>query len=104
MKIDQFNEITQAQIEYCLAVLAAKGKEYSLSDDRFDHFKESAAEQETTPAQALWGMLSKHLSSLAGMCRGGRYPEETWVEKITDSVNYLLLLRALIQEEANADV
>lgn len=99
MKLDRFNKIVRDQVEHSLVVLAEKGKEYSLSDDRLDHFKDAAAEQEMTPRQALWGMASKHIASLSGMCRNGSSSMELWDEKITDSINYLLLLRALVEEE-----
>uniref|UniRef100_A0AAU8AWC6 Uncharacterized protein n=1 Tax=Dulem virus 37 TaxID=3145755 RepID=A0AAU8AWC6_9CAUD len=99
MKLSEFDAITREQVERCLTVLAEKGKEYSLSDDRLDHFKDAAAEQETTPKQALWGMASKHFASLNGMCKSGQGDMERWLEKITDSINYLLLLRALVEEE-----
>jgi len=99
MRIDRFNEIVNNQVEHSLVVLAEKGKEYSLSADRLDHFKDAAAEQDTTPEQALWGMLSKHLASLNGMCKNGSADMARWIEKITDSINYLLLLRALVEED-----
>lgn len=45
-------------------------------------------------------MLSKHLVSISDMCVDGReYSVERWTEKITDSINYLLILRAMIEEE-----
>lgn len=99
MKLDDFNAIVNEQVERCLTVLTEKGKEYSLSDDRLDHFKDAAAEQDTTPKQALWGMASKHFASLSGMCKNGQSDKDRWLEKITDSINYLLLLRAVVEEE-----
>ena len=100
MKLTDFNKIVDDQVERCLTVLEEKGKEYSLSDDRLDHFKDAAAEQDTTPKQALWGMASKHFASLSGMCKNGQSDMDRWLEKITDSINYLLLLRAVVEEEA----
>ena len=105
MTLDRFNTIVTDQIEHCRAVLKEKGAEYVFSADRLDHFKNSAEEQGIGPKQALWGMTSKHHSSLAGMCKSdGDYPPEVWREKITDAMNYLLLLWALIREEAESDV
>ena len=98
MHIDRFNAIVDSQVKYSLALLEAKGKEYSLGSDRLDHFKDAAAEQGITAEQALWGMLSKHIASLNGMCRNDSTAKELWTEKITDSINYLLLLRALVEE------
>ena len=52
---------------------------------------------------ALMGMLSKHLVSVADMCMDQRgsaaYSIDQWEEKITDSMNYLFLLKAIIRED-----
>lgn len=99
MTLENFNEVVDEQIKYCLTVLAEKGKEYSLTEDRLDHFKDAAVDQECTTKQALWGMMSKHITSLNGMCKNESDNKEKWIEKITDSINYLLLLRAIVEEE-----
>jgi hypothetical protein len=96
---DRFNSIADSQIKRCLAVLKEKGGEYSLGGDRLEHFKASAEAQEVTPIQALWGMASKHIASLSGMCKYNSQNMDLWDEKITDSINYLLLLKALTREE-----
>lgn len=70
------------------------------SKDRLAHFKKAAAIMNTTPKAALLGMLSKHIVSVSDMCTDNRdYPIEKWDEKITDSINYLLILRAIVEEE-----
>lgn len=56
-----------------------------------------------TPKQALLGMLSKHLISVSDMCVSGSYSKQLWTEKITDSINYLLLLKAMVEEEARRE-
>lgn len=105
MNSKDFNKAINAQIDTCVNLLTSKGAEYStvrLSDencDRLAHFKKAAAIMDTTPKQALMGMLSKHLVSVSGMCAGGKYSAERWSEKITDSINYLLILRAMVEEE-----
>lgn len=102
MKIEGLNEIIKDQIAYCLNVLQIKGDEYALGDDRLEHFKMAATEQSVTSEQALWGMLSKHITSLSSMCKNVKnrtFSRECWLEKITDSINYLFLLRALIEED-----
>jgi hypothetical protein len=47
-------------------------------------------------------MMAKHTISIYDMCYGDRngktYSLELWDEKITDSINYLLLLKALVTE------
>lgn len=44
-------------------------------------------------------MMSKHTVSVYDMCESGeQYPIHLWQEKITDSINYLLLLNAMVRE------
>ena len=76
-------------------------KEYTGdAPDRLIAFKAAAALQHTTPQRALAGMLAKHIVSLYDMCFAEEtvYPMDTWDEKITDSLNYLFLLKAIVKE------
>ena len=52
------------------------------------------------PQRALAGMLAKHIVSIYDMCFAEEtvYPMDTWDEKITDSLNYLFLLKAIVKE------
>ena len=104
MNANKFKEVLQEQFAQCFDTLEKKAKEYSQENDRLGHFKTSAAEQDISPKQALWGMASKHFTSLNKMCKSDQMiMEDMWNEKITDALNYLLLLRALVTEEVNAD-
>lgn len=103
VKVDNstLEKIIDEQLGYCADILISKGKEYALDSDRLLAFKKAGALQGNTPKQALLGMLSKHLVSITDMCLHSEteYPIETWAEKITDSMNYLILLKALVIEE-----
>lgn len=104
MNIDTFNQVIQEQLATCANLLVSKGDEYVPDDegDRLSAFKKAAAIINGTPKEALLGMLAKHLVSVSDMCSDGRtYTRERWTEKITDSINYLLLLKALVEEELN---
>lgn len=93
----EFAKIANEQLAYCMSLLGVKAKEYDLdSGDRLHAFKIAAALQGCTPKQALAGMLAKHTVSIYDMCAGGEYSQEKWTEKITDSINYLLLLKAMV--------
>ena len=105
MKIDVFNKVVKEQLLYCEQLLTGKGEEYAPDSniDRLAHFKKAAVIMDGTPKEALLGMLTKHLVSISDMCTGGHtYSKERWAEKITDSINYLLLLKALVEEEGGA--
>lgn len=106
MKITVFNKVVKEQLETCEKLLIGKGYEYAPdavdenSVDRLAHFKKAAAIIEGSPKEALLGMLAKHLVSISDMCVDGHeYRLERWSEKITDSINYLLILRALVEED-----
>lgn len=96
----EFNEVAAAQIDYCLTLLGVKGEEYDTdSGDRLHAFKIAAALQHITTKQALAGMLAKHIVSIYDMCAEGEHSLEKWTEKISDSINYLLLLKGMVIED-----
>ena len=102
MTNQEFNLVVQDQVNRCHELLGVKNAEYTPDDsDRLDYFKKAAMLNNTTPEAALFGMLSKHILSIADMCTipGRAYSMARWNEKITDGINYLLLLRALVEEE-----
>lgn len=102
MDSNVFNNVVQEQLAICESFLLNKGEEYASDVDRLAHFKKAAAIINSTPKAALLGMLTKHLVSVSDMCSDGKqYTKERWTEKITDSINYLLLLKALVLEEQN---
>ena len=77
-----------------------KGKEYSHEDeDYLEIFKTAGKLQGISARRALAGMMAKHTVSIYDMCRHGKYPRSVWQEKITDHINYLLLLMAIVREE-----
>lgn len=117
MNMKDFETVVKTQMTLCEATLINKGKEYAANayaekddgqlafdieamTDRLHAFKKAAALMDTTPKAALLGMLSKHLVSVSDMCLDNkRHSIDKWNEKITDSICYLLLLRAIVEEE-----
>lgn len=111
MKVARFNEIIDEQLEFNKTLLIKKEKEYSENTsngkdaDRLAHFKRTAALLNRDEKEAVFSMLSKHIVSLADMIiNNGEYSLELWTEKISDSINYLLILKAMIYEEFENDV
>ena len=103
MTQEKFVEIVNEQIDYCKSLLGCKGEEYdTFNDDRLHAFKTAAMIQHENQKQALAGMMAKHTVSIYDMCsQQTEFTEEKWIEKISDSINYLLILRAIIEEEKN---
>lgn len=100
MNRKEFEAIMREQFGLCEKLMLRKSDEYTEgSEDKLIAFRRAAALLDTTPQDALIGMLTKHLVSVADMCKSGKdYPAEQWDEKITDTINYMLLLRAIVTE------
>lgn len=103
MTRETFDLIVGEQLAYCQELLCSKGKEYAPGADRLIAFKKAAGLQGCTQAEAALGMMVKHLVSVTDMIQSREhYPTSRWIEKITDSINYLLILRAIIEESEAA--
>lgn len=101
MKTEDFEKVLKEQLARSTSVLVDKAKEYA-TEDRLHNFKVAAELQGCSVRQALAGMMAKHTVSVYDMCKN---TEEfasinMWNEKITDHINYLLLLRAVVEEES----
>ena len=93
-----FTDVLTQQLDRCKSVLSSKANEYATLD-RLHNFKIASKLQSCSPISALAGMMAKHTVSVYDMCRSDEiFPMELWDEKITDSINYLILLRALVQD------
>lgn len=102
MHASDFDMVLKAQIAATKRVLGNKGGEYATEGDRLSNFKTAAKLQNCKPRQALGGMLAKHIVSVFDMIDEPEpRPFEVWDEKITDSINYLILLRGLVVDEMN---
>lgn len=96
----RFEDVISEQIAHSVAVLDAKNNEYNgQTVNRFHSFEIAANLENKTMKQALAGMMAKHTVSIYDMCDKGEFSLEKWTEKITDHINYLLLLKAMIVEE-----
>lgn len=105
MNIEIFDDVIRQQLDLCLNTLVTKGHEYAPHEraadyDRLSDFKRAASIQNCTPAQALLGMMTKHIISIYRMVSDDEpCTEALWSEKITDAMNYLLILKAIVREE-----
>ena len=102
MNTIEFNKIIEERIKKCCDMLIKKANEYA-TEDRLHNFKIAAKLQNCTPITALAGMMCKHTVSVYDLIRdnekGKHIPMELWEEKIGDSINYLLLLTALLHDK-----
>lgn len=102
MNRQRFGDILDAQIKRVQDVLGVKRAEYATTDV-LSNFKKAAQLRHCSLPQAVLGMMAKHTVSVFDMVESGReYPIEVWDEKITDHINYLILLRASLVEDTGA--
>jgi hypothetical protein len=99
MDAKKFDAVIQKQIQRSLSVLTTKANEYAPKD-RLHNFKTAGILQGKSPRQALSGMMAKHTISIFDMLQNNEYYDiAVWDEKITDHINYLLILRTIIEDE-----
>lgn len=98
MNAEIFEQVFNEQMRRCSDILIVKAREYA-TDDRLHNFKKTAKLTGETPEQVLAGFMAKHTVSIYDMVSSGEnFSDDKWNEKITDHMNYLILLRALITE------
>jgi len=103
MTIDKFNELVDYIVEERVKkVMCAKSSEYARGADKLHNFKRAAEIDGITPIEALRGMHLKHRTSILDMLddlmQDKHHSKALWHEKLTDTLNYYILMWALLQE------
>lgn len=82
-------------------VMACKNSNYSKGDeDKLHNFHAGAEINGSTPAQACWGYLTKHLVALRDkVMRNDFSDRDDLKEKCMDSINYIRFIWLLGNEE-----
>lgn len=103
MTTNEFNKIINTQLELCKKILIDKSIEYNQDEDeRLDCFIAGAKLSGKSLKEVLGGMMIKHTISIYQMINSKKeYKLDKWTEKITDHINYLLILKSIIIEENN---
>ena len=96
-----FDILMSDTFEYCKTLLGSKGTEYSRGS-RLDAFHKAGQYSNQSPEKALFGFLLKHEISIRDIVedldKDILPSNEKLNEKITDIINYYVLLKALIVE------
>ena len=99
MNSQEFKEILNERLKKIKSTIKSKGQEYA-TEDRLYNFKRAAKILETSPEEALAGMFVKHLVSVLDLIEGTLTPTKHLInEKIGDTINYLILLEAMLLEK-----
>ena len=97
----EFDELVEKTFDGCKTILISRETIYSSRGDRLGNFKRAASmTPNQTPSQALIGMWKKQIVSILDYVdRDLHLHLEALDEKITDAINYLVLLKALEVEK-----
>lgn len=109
-----FDELLDEIIERIKKVLSSKSAEYSSDVDKLYNFVRASEATRCSPEKALQGMWMKHLISIFDMIDKIEKADKEYnyafvshpdgitkklvEEKITDAINYLILLEAQLKE------
>lgn len=106
MDLKTFNKLVDYVTEERIkGVMCAKSAEYARGDDKLHNFKRAAKVSGLTPLECLQGMKLKHDVSILDMLADeadknkGPHTFTKWEEKISDNINYLILMLALLYDK-----
>ena len=105
MELEEFNRLKEGQFKRCSNTLSKKEEEYAntwVTGDRLNQMKTSGRLQGCSPVKAHVGEMAKHSIKIYDYAqmyeKGANIPQKKWDEVITDHINYLILLNALLKE------
>ena len=102
-----FYNLVDSTFKECLEILKKKGEDYTVgSSDALANFKKAGEAIELEPTKIWYIFANKHWQAITNYVRtGGQSESEPIEERIKDMLNYLLLLKGLIQEKKdNANI
>lgn len=102
MTPEVFGKLLEERIGKMRYTLDRKSEEYARDNDKLYNFKRAGAIQNFDAAEALKGMLTKHIVSVYDMVKDwpSQKPSFEMIdEKIGDCINYLCLLEAIFKED-----
>lgn len=84
----------------CASILSTRADDYASTKDRLHNFRAAATLLYRNTREAVAGMMAKHIVSVYDLATKRIVPSDDyiWDEKITDSINYLVLLYACVHE------
>lgn len=100
MDLKNFDNVANLQLAHCVDLLTQKRGEYAPDYDVLQNFKDAAAMNGNSSAEALWGYVTKQLVSVKNMVHQDttNFSMTHWDEKLTDIINYMVLLKAIVIE------
>lgn len=93
MSHEEFERLLNELDGNSVKTLADKNARYAPGNDALHNFNEGADIDGSTPAQACWGYMTKHLVALRDMVkRNDFHDRDDFMEKCQDVINYVRIL------------
>ena len=101
MRIEEFSELRKELIKKCVNLVDTKGKDYTKGDpDVLKAFKEGGSYFDVEAEKYLGFALKKHMDAIYSYIKTNGESESEPIDlRITDAINYLIFLHALIVEK-----
>lgn len=100
MSHEEFERLLNELDGNSVKTLASKNARYAPGNDALHNFNEGADIDGSTPAQACWGYMTKHLVALRDMVkRNDFHDRDDFMEKCQDVINYVRILWCIGNEE-----
>lgn len=104
---ERFNDCIDNRLNECKELLTVKSVEYRRNNNPYHNFNVGAKFTGESSEKVLYGFLLKHLISLQDIVNDvneGKLPsKEIIAAKVSDIINYMLILEALIEERRNSN-
>lgn len=88
----------------CDRLLDAGQQDYAGGENALGNFVRLSSELGIPPEQVLWVFATKHKDAIAAYIRGEASRREPVTGRINDLITYLVLLRAMVEARARADL
>jgi len=103
MTAKEFESLVNKRFQYCKEVLINKGNDYAPdTKDRLSNFREIAKRTVLNPLDIWTVLFEKHILSIETYMSKRNLESESIEDRITDTINYLLLGEALILEDKDS--
>lgn len=98
MTAQEFDKVVNDQFDASRDIMKSKGSDYTDNLDRLSNFK-IVGELVGVDPRVVWAVYSaKHFIAIANYCGRGKTESEPIDGRISDLINYLLLLKGLVVE------
>lgn len=103
MRTDQFRTYLEGIFDRMILLTESKGAEYAHDDDQLANFRRLSERLGIPAGVVALVYLTKHMDAIEGHIRGlSESLSEPIAGRIDDALLYLILLRAIIDEDSGA--